>query len=101
MKNKYELAIELRNLQNFTYENFKLIKQLGKLIKKHKRLCEAYCNDDVKNFDFKIERLENRIRELKELNPSLHAFSLKFQHDPRGNTVIIGNSVQSLYWVFR
>jgi hypothetical protein len=79
------------------------IRKLSRLIKKHKRLCEDYCNTGDDKIDFKIGVIEVKINKLvayvndNNFRPSATAtpdkMFVKFQHDPRGATVqvFIGN----------
>lgn len=68
--------------------------KIGKLVKKHKRLCEQACNTADALCDTKIDAIERRIEKmLDQMNIDIqdgkHKFHCLFQHDPRGNTARI------------
>ncbi len=72
---------EKRALNSEDIDNFDKIRKLSL---KHNRLCEAYCNNDVPDYDKKIKRIESQIIELaKKISNKLIC---DFQHDPRGLT---------------
>lgn len=73
---------EKRALNSDDIKNFEKIRLLSL---KHKRICEAYCNSDVPDYDHKINRIENKIKDIaKQISNKLIC---DFQYDPRGLTV--------------
>jgi hypothetical protein len=97
------------------YEVLILLRKLGKMTKKHHRLCERYCNEG--DFDENlINEEESRIKRMIDIlnkgimasNPNVvNKFRVEFQGDPRGCTARIfldngdGQNPHQLWEIFQ
>lgn len=73
-----------------SYDLLKALKQIGKQTRKHRKLCEDYCNLADFNPELIGKQEEKINKTLLEVNKEFGLnLTVEFQQDPRGNTAII------------
>ena len=95
-----DLAKEIRLLDsvlgNISIQTLEKLQKLGRMIKKHKRLCEKYCNEANFNPELIKQQEDKIIGQLNEIY-SNNLLKAEFQNDPRGNTCKIILSDKQIY----
>ena len=100
-----DLAREIRLLDSVkgivSIETIERLQKLGVMARKHRKLCENYCN--MNDFDNSlIDQLEEKIRfYVSQINIFLNILKVEFQRDPRGLTCKFTLAERQIYEVLQ